>query len=267
MARGFGRLRLELSERPADVTLTSVMEGNDVALDLLTKQRAGLPMYDPFCKCTTRVMPVGRVRKYGSSSRVRIDHGADAAEIAGFISEHGPTQNFFPVCHAEDLDGGDGSAFPGLSAGDFLVARGDDGILGVMACWDVMRFRQALVAGYSTAMRRARPWINLWSRLTGGPQLPEAGASFGLAYGSLTLIRDENIGVFHGLLDHALEWTRRHGLDYFVYSMADGDPLGAGSRAFSHHCLHSRIFRVHFEEPATRSVVDARMPHFEGAML
>ena len=266
LARGFARLRMDLAGRPADITLTSVLSGNTSALDLLTSNRAGLPPYEAFCRCVTRVAAVPRAESK-SSGGIQIEQGADVHEISRFLSTYGPSRNFFPVCLPEDLDGRSDSAFPGLTSDDFLVARDGDGILGVMGCWDVMRFRQALVTGYATWLRWARPWINLGARLSGRPQLPAPGEALGLAFGTLTLVPNHDPRIFRALLEHALAWTRRRGLAHFVVALADNDPLSHAFKGLPHREIRSQIFRVHFEDSSMLAPPDDRIPHFEGAML
>jgi hypothetical protein len=266
LARGFARLRMDLAGRPADITLTSILSENTAALDLLTTNRAELPPYEPFCGCVTRVMAATRAETKPAGG-FQIEQGAGAKEISGFLATHGPSRNLFPVCLPEDLDGRADSAFPGLTSGDFLVARDGGEILGVMACWDVMRFRQALVTGYTAWLRWARPWINIGARLSGRPELPKPGAALGLAFGTLTLVRNNDPRIFQAMLAHALAWTRRRGLGHFVLALADNDPLCQGFKRLPHREIRSNIFRVNFDDSSTRTLPDGRILHFEGAML
>ena len=267
LARAFSQMRMELADRPGDITLTSILEDNATALRVLTGSRAGLPPYQPLCTCVTRVLAAATRTTYKPPANMRIETGGDAGEISGFLTTHGPLRNFFPVCLPRDLEGRVDSAFPGLSARDFLVARNNDGILGVMGCWDVTRFRQTQVTGYDPWLRWARPWLNLAARCSGQPLLPRPGASLGLAFGTLTLIRNRDHAVFRALLDSARVWTRHRGLDHFVIALTHDDPLAAAFEKLPHHGIHSRIFRVHFEPSDPIIHPDTRTPHFEGAML
>ncbi len=266
MARGFACLRTELAKQPAAVTLTSILADNTTALRILTKKRPAAPAYEPLCECVTRVVPA-RHPCTDSLSNKYVITAAGADEIAAFIGRHGPARNFFPVCHAEDLGGSANSAFPGLAASDFVVARDGGEIVGVLGCWNVMRFRQAMVTGYGTPLRWVRPWLNLGARWLGRPLLPAPGQAVRLAYGALALVKDAEPEVFRLLLKAARERTRRQGLDYFVVALAAGDPLAKAFRGLPCRELRSRIFRVHFEPPTRSTLPDARTPHFEGAML
>jgi len=267
LARGFACLRTALADWPGELTLTSILEENVAAQLVLTGARAGLPPYVPLGGCVTRVVAAGRAAQSRTPHDVEIVAGGDADEIAGFIATHGPSRNFYPVCRAEDLGGREDSAFPGLTSDDILVARDRGGILGVMGCWDVRRFRQTRVAGYATWLGWARPWLNLGARFARRPLLPQPGATLGLAYGTLTLIRNNEPRVFGGLLEATLDMARRRGLERLVVALAAGDPLGVVFNGRPHHAIRSRIFHVHFEPPATPHAPDGRTPHFEAAML
>lgn len=267
LARGFACLRKELAGLPGDITITSVLAENSAASEILTSGRAGLPRYEPLCNCITRVLPADSVAKSNPSGDCCIEEGADASEIAGFLGAHGPSRNFFPVCLPGDLDGREDSAFPCLTGMDFLVARSDGDILGVMGCWDVMQFRQTRVAGYSKWLRWARPWINAGARLSGRQLLPKSGEVLGLAFVTLALIRGRNPKIFRALLDATLEWTRRRGLAYLIVSMEENDPLGSAFGGLPHRRLCSGIFSVRFGDAISGIVPDGRQPHFEGAML
>jgi hypothetical protein len=266
-ARGFASLRDELAKRPAELTLTAILTDNSAALKLLGKSRKAAPAYLPLTDCVARVVTARRPVCRGRAASLTVTPAADAAEIAGFLGDHGPARNFFPICQAEDLAGRPDSAFPGLAAADFLVAREGGEIRGVLGCWDVRRFRQALVTGYAAALRWARPLVNLGARWSGRPLLPAPGQALRLAYGALPLVRQDDPRVFRGLLDAALEWTRQRGLDYFVTALPAGDPLAGAFRGLPCRELRSRIFRVQFAADPAATLPDARPQHFEAAML
>jgi hypothetical protein len=267
MARGFACLQEELANRPAELTLTAILTDNTAALKLLGRSRKAAPAYAPLTDCVTRVVTARQPVRHGRTSSLTVTPATDAAEVAGFLRHHGPARNFFPVCQAADLAGRPDSAFPGLAAMDFLVARNGGKIRGVLGCWDVRRFRQALVTGYSAALRWARPLVNLGARWSGRPLLPAPGQVLRLAYGTLPLVRDDDPRVLRVLLDSALEWTRQQGLDYFAVALAAGDPLAGAFHGLPCRELHSRIFRVHFAIDAAATLPDTRPQHFEAAML
>lgn len=263
MARGFARLRSELAGRPGEITLTSILADNTAALRLLARSRPAAPVYQLLGRCVTRVVTSARVATVGTVA----SPAGDAEEIAGFLNRHGPSRNFFPVCRAGDLDGGADPAFPGLTAGNFMVVREGGEVRGVMGCWNVMRFRQALVAGYGGVLRWVRPWYNLGARCARRPLLPAVGQPVRLAYAALALVRDSEPRVFRSLLNAGLVWARQQGLDYLVVALAAGDPLAAAFSGLPCRELHSRIFQVEFEKSPSATGPDERQAHFEAAML
>lgn len=267
MAMGFRRMREALLERPVDLTLTSILADNSAALRILTKKRPTLPTYESLCVCKSRVMAAGMRLPSRVSSRIEVGPAADAEELCGFLNLHGPRRNFFPLCRVENLDGRLDSVFPGLTYEDFLVAKDGSGIVGVMGCWDVMKFRQALVNGYSTPMKLLRPFYNFGAGWAGYPRLPAAGSVLRMAFGALTVVKNDDPSVLRAMLAKAMEQISARRLDYFVFALAEDDPLAAAFIGLPCREITSRIFRVQSGESASSIEPDKRIRHFEGAML
>ena len=263
VARGFELLRRELSARPADLTLTSILDGNTAATRLLTNRHAALPAYDRWQGCTTRVIATRGGPPPDSSVTA-----PEADELAAFLATHGPRRNGFPVCRVGDFNGTDDSPFPGLRVDDFLALRDPSGRLaGVLGCWDTRRYRQTLVAGYAPALRIARPCFNVLAGLMGKPRLPAPGTELPLAFVTLALVASDAPGGLRVLLDAARGWARVRGLDYLACALPPDDPLAAAFGGLPCREIHSTIFRVRFGRTTAGLQPDGRPAHFEAAML
>lgn len=267
LARSFARMRMELEEHPADVTLSSILSDNEAALRVLTSGRAGMPPYEAVADCVTRVISVQHAARKDSGRAIEVVAGADAGEIAGFLTRHGASRDFFPACVEADLGGGPDSRFPGLSAGDFMVAKSGAEILGVLACWNVMPFRQTRVAGYTGGLRFARPMINPVAGLLGWPPLPPAGHALRIMFGALPLVAGGDPEVFRALVRASVRESSRRGFDYFVMTLAADDRWHGAFDGFRSREIQSRVFRVLFEAAPVGFPADGRQKHFEAAML
>lgn len=264
LVRGYRQMAQELSAHQAAITITAIVSGNARAERVLAAGRAGLPAYRPLCDGVTYLLPADAPPP---NERIEIGRGRDAAEIAGFLNELGPRRNFFPVCAAGDFDAVTGGRFPGLSPGDFLVARAGGGILGVLACRDVSRFRQTVVAGYAPWLRTVRPAVNAFCRLARRPVLPPAGTALRLSFGALCLVRDNDPVVLRALVRAARGEAKTRGQDWLVLTFDRLDPLRTALAGSPGRSLTSRIFSVHFAgHPAPRPP-DNRPLHLESAML
>jgi hypothetical protein len=163
----------------------------------------------------THLLPGRPSRQY---TLVHLGAEGHVEELCHFLNMEGSRRNLFPVCAPADFDGSQQGAFPGLSARDFLVAREGGEIVGAMGCWDVTHHRQAVVTGYSVAVRRLRPALNVALRLARFPLLPKPGSPLRLLFGALTVVRCDEARIYRSLLSAALAETARRNMDYFVIS-------------------------------------------------
>jgi hypothetical protein len=86
-----------------------------------------------------------------------------------------PGRQFAPVFDADELKAWISNA-PGLTIGDYRVARGRDGrILGFMAWWDQATFKQSRVLRYSSRLAVVRAALNSVAAVTRGVRLPNVG--------------------------------------------------------------------------------------------
>src|SRR5262249_19115200 len=149
----------------ARLYLTTIAEGNDLALNLLTSGRAGLPAYHYAGRYHTAALPLSR--RYRPRARcgaeVRSARVEDIAALVDCLRAVGPQRQFFPVYCADDF-GTEGGIFKGLRPEEVLLAFRGGKLVGALAGWDQHGFRQTVVCRYGPALRRARPLYNAWAR-------------------------------------------------------------------------------------------------------
>ena len=236
LQRGY-RMFAELHQQdPLCLYLTTIADGNERAWRLLTSGRAGLPEYHYVgdylsfaipLRCSSKPLnlPVrqdGYVLQRGSEDEM--------AELIGFWSNNGRGRSFFPAYKPSDFQSG--GILRGLRPSDILIARCRGKIVGTIAAWDQMDFRQTVVQGYGELLRRLRPLINAWARLRNMPPLPEIGRSLALRLAALPVISSEHADCFPILL-HALRQLCSGGRHrYFVLGLPE------------HDCLHQVLPRL-----------------------
>ena len=138
VARGFAFLHKLHEDGRTPMYLTTIAEGNDLALDPLTSGRGGLPIYHHAGTLHTLAVPRGAVRAKHNVD-IRPATQADLEEILAFFNRDGPKRQFFPCYEEADFFRPDG-LLRGLRPEDLLLAHRGGELVGTMAAWDQDRF-------------------------------------------------------------------------------------------------------------------------------
>jgi hypothetical protein len=185
-------------------------------------------------------------------------------EIVEFLNIQGPRRQFFPAYTLEDFTGG--ATLRGLRPRDILVARRGDTVVGVMAAWDQVAFKQDVVDSYGPALRRLRPAYDLFARLFGMQPLTPPGQAIALAFASCICVANDDSGVMRALLSACIRSAYERGKAFLMLGLADDDPLLAVARRYLHITYHSDLFAVSWSETPVASL-DGRVPYIEIATL
>jgi len=261
LARGYRFFRRLHNERPLPFYLSTIMEENAAAREILTSGRAGLPAYHEIGRYRTLAIPLFRRKRKMLPAWLRLTRGSEvgAEAIAAFLQHAGRARQCFPVYTAEELSAPAG-LLRGLSLDDFTVALSGDEIAGTLACWNQLPFRQHLVAGYNGLIRWGRPALNLLAAPAGCQLLPPPGTPVRCMLAACLAIRHDNPGVFRALLQHALSTRAGAGHDYLFVGLAEGDPLLPVAAEPLHIALRSRIYAVTWD---AAPALDGRAPYME----
>jgi hypothetical protein len=274
---GFRLLRRIHADERTPLYLTTIAEGNELALSALTAGRAGLPAYHFAGRYLTGVLPLARAspRRARRGTRslacatglegltIRSATPADLAELLAFLNEAGPRRQFFPRCEIGDFFTRDG-LFRELRPRDILLAFRGTRLVGTLAAWDQSAFRQNVVHRYSRPLRWIRPLYNAWARLTGRPTLPAPGKPLRVLTAALPLVADDDPDTFAALL--ASLRTRAAGgpWTHFAVGLHERDPLAAVLRRLSATLYITRLYLVCWlDGEALRKSVDGRPPYLE----
>lgn len=250
IARGFSYFRELHADGQADYYLTTIAEGNDRALAILTSGRAGLPRYRFLQRYLTLAIPLGLSRRRHELADNRVEVRAagrsDIPDIVAFLSEWGPRRNFFPAYGRQDLFSPE-SSLHGLSAEDVLLATRGSRIVGLVGVWNQAAFRQTVIEGYRGPLRWLLPAYNFWSRLRGRPALPKSGQSLRYLTAALPLVADGETEVLRQLIAHAQQIPGLREHDYLLLGLAESDPLCSMARRHASASYATRIYLVAWE--------------------
>jgi len=261
LARGYRFFKRLHRERPLPFYLSTIMEENTAAREMLTSGRAGLPAYHAVGRYRTLAIPLMRRKRKKLPARLRLVSGSavGAEAIAAFLRDSGRSRQFYPVYTAVDLLSPTG-LLRGLALDDFTVALSGDAIAGTLACWNQLPFRQHLVTGYHGAMKWWRPALNLAAAPLGCQLLPPPRAPVRCLLAACLAIREDDPNIFRALLGEMLSMRAGADHDYLFVGLAEGDPLLPVAVEPLHLTLRSRIYAVAWD---AAPALDGRAPYLE----
>ena len=253
LVNGFKFFRELHQQTPFGLYLTTIVEGNQRALDLLLhKPRPSFPSYRNFGGLQTLALFSGRCKARPGG----VEGVGEPSELLDFLQREGRRRQFFPVLKAEELDG---RQAPRLE--DFFVFRESGEICGALAIWDQAAYKQTVVESYSRGLRWSRTLLN---GFLGGATLPPEGCALEMAYASLVCVPVQREHIFRNLLQAALAEANRRGKRYLMLGLHERDPHLKVAQRFRHIPYGSRLCTVDFEE---RRELDDRLPYVEVATL
>ncbi|MBI1783504.1 hypothetical protein HYR69_00030 [Candidatus Sumerlaeota bacterium] len=269
IARGFAHFKSLHNDGRAPLYLTTIAEGNERAIRLLTSGRAGLPTYHFAGLYHTAAIPASSGNRALSSTSVagivvRSSSVDDLPQILEFVERNGRTRQFFPVYSPEDFFQERG-AFKNLHPSELLLAFREGRLIGTFGGWDQCAFRQSVVHAYSGGLRMIRPFYNALAPKLGKPRLPGIGEPFHYLTGALPLVENDDEIVFGALLRAVLRDMDFGGAAYLMLGLHERDPLLPAVRRLRGMTWYTtRLYQVCWEDGEEfRRRLDARPPYLE----
>lgn len=248
--------------------ITTIIEGNEVAKGVLVDYpRRYHPAYREVSQIHTLVLMLRRPKR-SASSRYEAGCGSseDLREIVSFLATHGRGKQFFPAYTLEDFE--DGVTTPGFAPEDFVVARRDGEIVGVLGLWDQSSYKQTVVRAYSGGLRIARPWFNVAARLSRRQPLPRPGQPIHYVHVSFICVENNSPEIFRELLEQAYGEAFSRGYHYLALGLDSCDPLLREAKAYRHITYCSRLYTVCWDDEGEfHERLDGRIPYVELAAL
>lgn len=241
------------------IYLTSITEDNLPARRFLERGLPGMPNYRPLGRLVTLVIrrrrnanffkPTGLVRRGFRTQSLDVIYGSAAIvpELIDLLNRDLSQYQFAPCWRAAELL--DHSL--GLSPEEFRLACTRDGTpVACAALWDQRAFKQTVVRGYATTLRRLRPFYNAAAAVLGRPRLPRIGEALSNAYIShVAADSPQHIEWLIRLL-HSSAYSRK--IDYLTLAFDERDPrLPHLRKAFKPREYVTRLYAVHWPDGAS----------------
>lgn len=266
--QGHRLLRSLHADSPVQGYLAAIIEGNTKPVSLFVdRPRPGYPAVRPYCRLWTLAIIVRRSRAVpGDEVQVCSATPAELPEVIEFFKFHGRAKQFFPCYTEEDFCGSPRTR--GFDVRDFLLARKNGRLVGVIGLWDQSCCKQVVIQRYSRHLNWLRRPLNLGLRLVGARPLPPPGEELRMAYASFICTENNNARVFSILLRHAHNLASGRGYAYLMVGLSEKDPLLAPARKMLHLSYKSILYTICWEDaPGWHSDLDNRIPYIEIAAL
>ena len=271
LQRGLSTFRELHSDNRASVYWGAISDENAIPRGVLVeRRRRNFPVTHEVARIYTLGIILGKPRLPllfdGQIQRGSVD---DLPEITAFLRQHGSQRQFFPVY--SDSDFSDGEVLRDFSVKDFLVARRNEKIVGVIGLWDQIGYKQSVVRSYDTSLKVLRPFYNFGGRFFGAQPLPGLGEHIHSAYASFICVANDDKTVFSALLRAIYNLAVERHYAYLMVGLAYSDPLLPLARKYKHIAYHSRVYvgswQVDHDQVELYKNLDDRVPYFEIAAL
>ncbi|MDC0157061.1 hypothetical protein OAK38_04795 [Verrucomicrobia bacterium] len=261
LARGFQFLRHEVLKND-EFAQTLVLSENEKALDLLTSRRCGLPGYFPCGEYEYYL--IGLRHLPSSRFQVRRATPRDVSLMQEFFDREAPRKQFFPVYRFDELDGS--AYYRDVKLENFFLAWAGDELVGLLGAWDQGNYKKILIRGYAGGLKWLRPWLNAFSRLRGGIELPAPGALQRALYLHCAVCRENDPDILTSLIREAQSGFAGQGYHHAALGLDRRDPLREALAGFRTMNFAGRHFLVTFGDDP-RSTLDHQMFYFEAARI
>jgi hypothetical protein len=266
VARGYAFFRKLHADCRVPFYLTTIAEGNETALKILTSGRAGLPTYHPAGRYHTIALALPRrppnVSELPGVS-LRPATADDLPALRDLLATEGPRRQFFSRYEHDDFLSAEGR-LRGLTLDQIILAERSGRPVGMIAAWDQHAIRQSVIEGYSGWLKWVRPVYNTWQSMRGASALPAPGQPLRYLSAALPLVADNDPDVFAALL---AEVRRRFGggpASHLLIGLHEADPLLPIARRWETACYTTFLYLVAWPDgEKQRSALDARPPYLE----
>jgi hypothetical protein len=263
IARGYAFFRRLHEDGRTPFYLTTIAEGNETALKVLTSGRAGLPMYHPAGRYHTVAIALPRrAPRFAApqAATLRTATSDDLPPLLDLLATNGPRRQFFPCCECDDIL----ARWRGLQWDRIVLAERGGNLLGVLAGWDQHAYRQSVVHSYSGWVRWLRPLYNAWQWPRGVPGLPAPGQPLPTLTAALPLVTDDDPHVFAALLGELRRRCTGGPWSYLLLGLHESDPLLPVARRYEAACYTTYLYLVAWPDgDAARTALDGRAMYLE----
>ncbi len=250
--------------------LMSVIADNAPARRLLTAELLGMPYARPYIRIFTyAISPRHAKREIPLPPGLTLQRGTPEhiPEIIACLQRNGVRRQFAPYWSSENLF--TPTQTPNLHPDNFFLALNGSKVVACLGLWDQTPIKQTVVRGYSGAVARWRPLINLLSRLVDIPNLPRVDSPLHYCYASHLAVDNDDSKIFSSLLRAIYNETNRRGFNYFMIGLSQTNPMRRVlTKSYLHFTYPSQIYLMAWQDGLDAiAQVGGQVPGLEIAVL
>jgi hypothetical protein len=207
---------------------TTLVFTDNLVMQTLLKKRKGntqVPCYHFICNYLTQIIPLSSRKNpfnHHSNYTIRKATMEDASLMQAFLLENAPQKQGYPYYNYAQMDN---TYYQNLDLSDYYLAFEAGQFVGYCAVWHQKPIKQTRIVAYSQLFALARPFVNAFSKIVGGFQLPPANTVLNYFYIHNILILNNSIPVFETLLHHIQKEYQQKSYHYFMVGLCEGDDL------------------------------------------
>jgi hypothetical protein len=264
LARGYKFLKELHKDGKTKYYLSTILQNNTTALNILTKGRGDLPIYHNIGTYYTYIITTGK-KKRKINRNISISKGASTSqeEIICYLHRRGKEKQFFPYITKDDFNH-ENSYLKNLNINDFYIAKKNNKIVGLLARWDQSPYKQITITDYNKKISILKPFYNSVANILSYPRLPEKDKRIKYFYASFVVIDNDDPDIFSSLLN-TLHNDSMHKKDtYIMIGLCANDPLRIAFKKYKHIKYASEIFLVHWPNESNIAMsIDTKMLYLE----
>ena len=154
---------------------------------------------------------------------VRTATAADVPAMNAFIEHMAGHYNYVLAYDFNELLAGD-AYFQNLNIADFQLYWQGGQLVGMFGLWRQSSFKQSKILDYGKLIALARPFYNVWARLTGGMVLPKRGDSFKYHALHSLLCHPHQLDLHDQMLRDAYRLSQQADVGCISYTLSQQDP-------------------------------------------
>jgi hypothetical protein len=186
LLRGYRALRRACSQTPVPLTITSILEDNQAAREVLENQRGGgiMPSYKAVSRFLTALIPLRGPgtrwpQRYRSSAagteNIRRLASADIPQLLDLFAEFGSCYEAAPAFAHEDFSSSAGCSLTGLDITSMLGVFENSRLMAAIGLWNQQNYKQIIVSQLCKPLLLARGIWQAGRSLWGNCPVPAMG--------------------------------------------------------------------------------------------